>query len=88
MFFRSDALSNLPLRYHLEKQQVWPLVVNEAKWVIAVLPDLHMAHVTLAEALLHLGNRQQAIEAFRDYLALEPEDNEIAQRLAEVELQR
>ena len=85
LFFRSEQLAELPQHYRLDKRYAWSLIAEEARRMIINAPDYHMSHVTLAEALLHLGDRQQAIKAFRDYLVLEPGDIQITGRLAELE---
>ena len=61
------------------------MIVDEATWTIEVFPGQHMAHVTLADALMRTGEREQAIAALRDYLTLEPQDQAVARRLADLE---
>jgi hypothetical protein len=85
LFFRKSVVTDLLEIFHLEKSLIWPMIIDEAKWTIEVFPAKHLAHVTLAEAFLRIGKREQAIGALRDYLLLEPGDEEVADRLASLE---
>ena len=87
LFFRNEAFPDLPIQYKLDKRSVWPLVIDEARRLIAHIPDYAIAYVALGEAFLELGDHQQAIAAFRNYLLLEPGDEKIAVRVAELESQ-
>ena len=84
LFLRERAIPGIPQHYQMDKSQVWSPIVESAKRKIEYFPKDHFTHVTLADALIQLGKYEQAIQALRTYLLLEPEDQEVAQRLAEL----
>ena len=85
LFLRRGSVPDLPAHYRLDKREVWAQVRMEAEFFLSFNPDLAPAYISLGEAWLGLGRPDQALQAFRTYLRLNPEDHASAARLAELE---
>jgi hypothetical protein len=85
LFLRRGSVPDLPAHYRLDKRQVWAQVRMEAEFFLSFNPNLAPAYISLGEAWLGLGRPEQALQAFRTYLRLNPEDHASAARLAALE---
>jgi hypothetical protein len=84
LFLKAGAVPDLPGHFRLDKSEVWQQVRAEAKENIAEYPFQAPAYHALGEALLGLGEREGAMEAFAQYLELAPDDEQMARRLREL----
>jgi hypothetical protein len=85
LFFRDSVAADLPAKYQLDKSQVWMQVINEARLINSRLPRVSDPFLSMGEAYLRLGEDKLAIEAYRAYLRLKPDDQAVAEQLAALE---
>jgi tetratricopeptide (TPR) repeat protein len=85
LFLRRGSVPDLPAHYRLDKREVWAQVRMEAEFFLSFNPNLAPAYISLGEAWLGLGRPDQALQAFRTYLRLNPDDHASAAKVAEIE---
>jgi tetratricopeptide (TPR) repeat protein len=85
LFFRRDLMPRLPAKYRLDKKQVWHQIIHEARTVIENHPDHPKAYLALGQAQLRMGKRKAAIEAYRRYVHLRPDDRTFVNLLKRLE---
>jgi hypothetical protein len=87
VFFRRDFHQALPAQYHLETRRIWRQAAKEGFRYLKLFPDTPHPYRTMGEAMLQQGNREMALDMYRQYLELSPEDTEIVQLVAHLESQ-
>jgi hypothetical protein len=85
LFFKVGSVPDFAVDAYLDKSEVWLQVKIEAEANMAAYPAQALAYLALGEAFIGLGQRIEAVEVFRHYLLLEPDDTEVIKRLAQLE---
>jgi len=88
-----DNPRHLPIRsgliYQMGSKLIWEgktaQAIDVLRLNLSAFPDLSSAYSDLAEAYEQIGNRQKAIETYRKYITMEPDDADAKEKLKKLE---
>ena len=85
LFFKRGILPDRPSKYRLNREEVWRQIIREAQNTIDKYPDHPKAYLSLGRAQLRSGERKAAIDSYRRYMRLRPDDKRYEQLLNRLE---
>lgn len=85
LFFKRGILPDRPSKYRLNREEVWRQIIREAQNIIDEYPDHPKAYLALGRAQLRMGERKAAIDSYRRYTRLRPDDKTYEQLLNRLE---
>jgi predicted Zn-dependent protease len=67
--------------FRLLFERRYPAAITTCRLAAAAFPDASFVHLGLADAYRLSGDPKRAIESYRAYLAIEPDDTDVRRKL-------
>ncbi len=86
LFLKNGSFKDIRGEHGLDKKLVWRQIVVESERTLHSYPDNPNAYHSMGQAYVKLGEYTHAIQAYRNYLRMNPGDENAAQMVSLLEL--